>query len=96
MRCSLQRENDKIRVRLDADKMRKLRTAAGTRSVIASILWSIAATFAIIGSIQTFIYSGNGMPYFILAVIFGVLWAAYAALTRLPRRKDRTPGTSPS
>lgn len=76
--------------------MRKQKAATATRSVIGSILWSIAATFAVIGSIQTFIYSGNGVPYFILAVIFGVLWGTYATLARIVSRKKRMNGTSSS
>ncbi|MFQ5940839.1 MAG: hypothetical protein ACE5KA_03980 [Nitrososphaerales archaeon] len=59
--------------------MSNQKTTTGTSSVIKSILLSIGATFAIIGTIEVLVYSGNGFPYFVIGVIFGLIWAIKAA-----------------
>ena len=61
-----------------------------TLPVIKSIIWAIAMTFAIIGSIEMFVYGRDGVPYFIIAGIFVVLWGLLEAREIL-HRKTRPP-----
>lgn len=67
----------------------KPRTA--TLPVIKSIIWAIAMTFAIIGSIEMFVYGRDGVPYFIIAGIFVALWGLLEAIEILHHRKTRPP-----
>jgi hypothetical protein len=66
----------------------KPRTA--TLPVIKSIIWAIAMTFAIIGSIEMSVYGRDGVPYFIIAGIFVALWGLLEAREIL-HRKTRPP-----
>lgn len=67
----------------------KPRTA--TLPVIKSIIWAIAVTFAIIGSIEMFVYGGDEVPYFIIVGIFVALWGLLEAIEILHHRKTRPP-----
>jgi hypothetical protein len=67
--------------------MDKQKTATATSAVIKSILWSIGAVFAILGTIDMLAYSNDPTAYYIVAIVFGVLWALFAAAIRMRKRK---------
>ncbi|MEM2760782.1 MAG: hypothetical protein QXU32_08755 [Nitrososphaerales archaeon] len=71
--------------------MERQKTATATPAVIKSVLWSISATFGIIGSIQLLVFSGDSIPYFVVASVFGVLWALFAAITKHPAKDNHGP-----
>lgn len=68
--------------------MSNQKTPSAAPSIIKSILWSVGATFAILGMIEVFAYSGNGISYFIVSIVFGVLWAAFSVVTKKPKRDE--------
>jgi len=66
--------------------MSNQKTATATSAVIKAILWSVGATFAILGTIEMLVYSGDSTTYFVIASIFGVIWGLFAAITRTHKK----------
>jgi len=69
--------------------MDKQKTTTATSAVIKSIIWSIGAVFAIIGTVDWLAYSNDPTGYYTVAAVFGVLWALFATAIRMRKRKQQ-------